>query len=67
MVEVVVKFDNIDYSLKKLKKIMQREGIFRTFKLKRFYEKPSERKVRVRQESQRRRRKIDRKRNSDYS
>jgi small subunit ribosomal protein S21 len=44
---------------------MQREGILRSMKLKRFYEKPSERKVRVAAESLRRRRKLERKRYSD--
>ena len=44
---------------------MQREGVFREMKLRRSYEKPSEKKVRVQQESIRRRRKLERKRNSE--
>lgn len=39
---------------------MQREGIFRVMKLKRFYQKPSKLKVIQQEESQRRRRKLDR-------
>jgi small subunit ribosomal protein S21 len=35
-----------------LKKKMQREGIFREMKLRRAYEKPSERRVRERAEEQ---------------
>lgn len=45
-----------------LKKRMQREGIFREMKLRRFYEKPSERRARERAEAVRRARKRDRKR-----
>ncbi len=59
MVSVLVRFNNVDYALKNLKKKMQRESIFRTIKNKRFYEKPSEEKVRRKAESLRRKRKID--------
>ena len=41
---------------------MQREGIFREMKLRRAYEKPSERKARERAEAIRRARKLERKR-----
>jgi small subunit ribosomal protein S21 len=41
---------------------MQREGIFREMKLRRSYEKPSERKARQRAEAVRRARKLARKR-----
>ena len=41
---------------------MQREGVFREMKLRRAYEKPSEKKARVSAEAQRRRRKLLRKR-----
>lgn len=40
---------------------MQREGIFREMKLRRHYEKPSEAKKRKDAESERRRRKLARK------
>jgi small subunit ribosomal protein S21 len=45
-----------------LKKKMQREGIFREMKLRRAYEKPSEKKARVSAEVMRRQRKLMRKR-----
>jgi len=41
---------------------MQREGIFREMKLRRNYEKPSERRVREEAEATRRHRKLMRKR-----
>ena len=42
MVEVQVRFNNVDYSLKILKKKLQREGIFKVMREKRHHEKPSE-------------------------
>jgi small subunit ribosomal protein S21 len=48
--------------LKALKKKMQREGVFREMKLRRAYEKPSERKAREKAEAVRRHRKLLRKR-----
>ncbi len=62
MVQVVVHGGNIDHALRSLKKKMQREGIFREMKLRRHYEKHSEKKKRISAESERRRRKLDRKR-----
>ena len=52
----------MDQALKALKKKMQREGIFREMKLRRSYEKPSERKAREKAEGVRRHRKLIRKR-----
>jgi len=46
LVEVQVRFNNVDYSLKVLKKKLQKEGVFKTMREKRYYEKPSERKLR---------------------
>ncbi|MBX7146203.1 MAG: 30S ribosomal protein S21 [Alphaproteobacteria bacterium] len=60
--EVQVRDNNIDQALRALKKKMQREGVFREMKLRRNYEKPSERKVRERSEAARRHRKLLRKR-----
>ncbi|MCH7540182.1 MAG: 30S ribosomal protein S21 [Proteobacteria bacterium] len=62
MVQVVVRDNNIDQALRALKKKMQREGVFREMKLRRSYEKPSERKARERAEAVRRARKLARKR-----
>jgi small subunit ribosomal protein S21 len=61
-VQVLVRDNNVDQALRALKKKMQREGIFREMKIRRNYEKPSERKARERAESLRRQRKVERKR-----
>lgn len=60
--QVLVRENNVDQALRALKKKMQREGIFREMKLRRFHEKPSERKKRQQAEAQRRHRKLLRKR-----
>ena len=60
--QVTVRDNNVDQALKVLKKKMQREGIFREMKLRRSYEKPSEKKTREKAEAVRRARKLERKR-----
>jgi small subunit ribosomal protein S21 len=60
--QVIVRDNNVDQALKALKKKMQREGIFREMKLRRSYEKPSERRAREKAEAVRRARKLERKR-----
>ncbi len=62
MVSVSVRDNNVDQALRALKKKMQREGIFREMKLRRHYEKPSEKRAREDSEAIRRVRKMDRKR-----
>ncbi len=62
VVQVLVRFNNLDQALRSLKKRMQREGVFREMKMRRNFEKPSEERVRKLAESIRRRRKLDRKR-----
>ncbi len=61
-VQVVVRENNVDQALRVLKKKMQREGMFREMKLRRAYEKPSERRAREKAEAVRRHRKLLRKR-----
>ena len=61
MVSVSVRDNNVDQALKVLKKKMQREGLFREMKLRRNYEKPSEKKAREKAEAVRRFRKMERK------
>lgn len=61
-VEVVVRDNNVEQALRNLKKKMQREGVYREMKLRRHYEKPSERKAREQTEAARRYRKLLRKR-----
>ncbi len=63
MVQITVRDNNVDQALRILKKKMQREGVFREMKQRRFYEKPSEKRVREKQEAVRRARKLARKRN----
>jgi small subunit ribosomal protein S21 len=58
----MVRDNNVDQALKALKKKMQREGIFREMKLRKSYEKPSERRAREKSEAIRRARKLERKR-----
>lgn len=62
LVQVIVRDNNVDQALKALKKKMQREGIFREMKLRKAYEKPSERRAREKAEAVRRARKLERKR-----
>lgn len=61
-VQVTVRDNNVDQALKVLKKKLQREGVFREMKLRRSFEKPSERKAREKAEAIRRGRKLERKR-----
>ncbi len=60
--QVSVRDNNVDQALRALKKKMQREGIFREMKLRRHFEKPSEKKAREKAEAKRRHRKLLRKR-----
>ncbi|HER25615.1 MAG TPA: 30S ribosomal protein S21, partial [Rhodospirillales bacterium] len=59
---VTVRDNNVDQALKALKKKLQREGVFREMKLRRAFEKPSERKAREKAEAISRGRKLERKR-----
>jgi small subunit ribosomal protein S21 len=59
--QVFVRDNNVDQALRVLKKKMQREGVFREMKQRRFYEKPSEKTTRERGEAVRRARKLARK------
>lgn len=59
---VTVRDNNVDQALKVLKKKMQREGVFREMKRRKFYEKPSEKRAREKGEAIRRARKLARKR-----
>jgi small subunit ribosomal protein S21 len=62
LVQVTVRDNNVDQALKVLKKKLQREGVFREMKLRRAFEKPSERRARQKAEAIRRGRKLERKR-----
>ena len=60
--QVIVRDNNVDQALRALKKKMQREGVFREMKLRRHFEKPSEKRAREQAEAVRRHRKLLRKR-----
>lgn len=60
--QVLVRDNNVDQALKALKKKLQREGVFREMKLRRHFEKPSEKRARESAEAVRRARKMERKR-----
>tara|TARA_B100000700_G_C14680051_1_gene684938 strand:- start:377 stop:577 length:201 start_codon:yes stop_codon:yes gene_type:complete len=64
VLEVTVKDNNLEQALRNLKKKMQREGLYREMKLRKYYEKPSLKRAREKTESIRRYRKLQRK-NSD--
>ena len=59
--QVFVRDNNVDQALRALKRKMQREGVFREMKRRRFYEKPSEKSAREKAEAVRRIRKLARK------
>jgi small subunit ribosomal protein S21 len=61
ILQVFVRDNNVDQALRILKKKMQREGVFREMKQRRFYEKPSARTTREKGEAVRRARKAARK------
>ncbi len=60
--EVSVRDNNVDQALRALKKKLQREGVYREMKMRRFYEKPSEKRAREQAAAVRRARKLERKR-----
>jgi small subunit ribosomal protein S21 len=59
--QVFVRDNNVDQAMRVLKKKMQREGLFREMKRRRFYEKPSEKSAREKGQAIRRARKLARK------
>jgi small subunit ribosomal protein S21 len=60
--QIMVRDNNVDQALRALKKKLQREGVYREMKLRRHYEKPSEKRARERAAAIRRARKLERKR-----
>jgi len=60
--QIIVRDNNVDQALRALKKKLQREGVYREMKLRRHYEKPSEKRARERAAAVRRSRKLERKR-----
>jgi len=58
VIKIEVKDNNIEQALRILKRKLQREGFFKILKLKSTYEKPSEKKKRIKQENIKRAKKI---------
>ena len=58
VIKIEVKDNNIEQALRILKRKLQREGFFKIIKLKNTYEKPSEKKKRIKQENIKRVKKI---------
>ena len=54
MIEVTVRDNNVEKALRVLKKKLQKDGLFREFRLRQYYEKPSLKKQRKLKESLRR-------------
>ena len=50
--QVQVRDNNVEQALRVLKKRLQREGVFREMKLRKYFEKPSEEKVRRKAEAE---------------
>ena len=62
-IKIDVKDNNVDQALRILKRKLQKEGFFKIIKMKSIYEKPSEKKKRIKQENIKRSKKISRMRN----
>ena len=58
IIKIEVKDNNIEQALRILKRKLQRDGFFKIIKLKNTYEKPSEKKKRIKQENIKRTKKI---------
>ena len=63
VIEVTVKDNNIEQALRVLKRKLQRDGFFKIVKLKNTYEKPSEKKKRIKQENIKRVKKLNKLKN----
>ena len=51
VIKIEVKDNNVEQALRVLKRKLQREGFFKVIKMKSNYEKPSERKKRIKTEN----------------
>ena len=58
VIKIEVKDNNVEQALRILKRKLQRDGFFKNIKLKNTYEKPSEKKKRIKQENIKRVKKI---------
>ena len=63
VIKIEVKDNNVEQALRVLKRKLQRDGFFKVIKLKNTYEKPSEKKKRIRLENLKRVKKFQRLKN----
>ena len=63
VIKIEVKDNNIEQALSVLKRKLQRDGFFKVIKLKNNYEKPSEKKKRIKKENIKRAKKLQKLRN----
>tara|TARA_B100000945_G_scaffold299798_1_gene280788 strand:+ start:739 stop:975 length:237 start_codon:yes stop_codon:yes gene_type:complete len=63
LIKIDVKDNNVEQAIRVLKRKLQKEGFFRIMKMKSNYEKPSEKKKRIRLENVKRLKKFQRLRN----
>ena len=64
VIKIEVKDNNVEQALRVLKRKLQKDGFFKIIKLKNTYEKPSEKKKRIKLENIKRAKKIQRMRNN---
>ena len=62
-IKIDVKDNNVEQAIRVLKRKLQKEGFFKIIKMKSIYEKPSEKKKRIRLENLKRVKKFQRLRN----
>ena len=62
-IKIEVKDNNVEQALRVLKRKLQKEGFFKVIKMKSNYEKPSERKKRIKTENLKRVKKLQKLRN----
>ena len=63
-IKIEVKDNNVEQALRVLKRRRQRDGFFKIVKLKNTYEKPSEKKKRIKQENIKRTKKLQKLKNT---
>ena len=63
VIKIEVKDNNVEQALRVLKRKLQREGFFKVVKMKSNYEKPSERKKRIKTENIKRVKKLQKLKN----
>ena len=62
-IKIEVKDNNVEQAIRVLKRKLQKEGFFKVIKIKSVYEKPSERKKRIKTENIKRVKKLQRLKN----